>query len=68
MKSMSHWLKHSGKQSARDNWMHPEIKRSNQADEFETAECCSILELSKNPDNPTIAIARAQVKPSITTD
>ena len=48
--------------------MHPEIKRSNQADEFETAECCSILELTKNPDNPTIAIARAQVKPGITTD
>jgi hypothetical protein len=48
--------------------MHPEIKRSNQAGEFETAECCSILKLSKNPDNPTIAIARAQVQPSITTD
>jgi len=48
--------------------MYPEIKRSNQAGEFETAECCSILKLSKNPDNPTVSIARAQVKPGITTD
>jgi mannose-6-phosphate isomerase-like protein (cupin superfamily) len=48
--------------------MRPEIKRSNEADEFETAERCSILEVSNDPDDPTVSIARARVKPGITTE
>ena len=48
--------------------MRPEIKRSNEADEFETAERCSILEVSNDPDDPTVSIARARVKPRITTE
>ena len=48
--------------------MQPTIKHSNEADEFETAERCSILEVSNNPDDPEVSIARARVKPGVTTE
>lgn len=48
--------------------MEPEIKRSNEADEFETAERCSILEVSNDPEDPNVSIARARVKPHVTTE
>jgi mannose-6-phosphate isomerase-like protein (cupin superfamily) len=48
--------------------MQPVIKRSNEADEFETAERCSILEVSNDPNDPEVSIARARVKPGITTE
>lgn len=48
--------------------MQPEIKRSNKADEFETAERCSILEVSNDPEDPNVSIARARVEPGITTE
>ena len=48
--------------------MQPAIKRSNEADEFETAERCSILEVSNDPDDTEVSIARARVAPGITTE
>jgi len=48
--------------------MRPAIQRSNEADEFETAERCSILEVSNDPDDPEVSIARARVAPGITTE
>ena len=48
--------------------MQPTIQRSNEADEFETEERCSILEVSNDPDDPEVSIARARVAPSITTE
>ncbi|MGJ8652806.1 MAG: cupin domain-containing protein [Opitutaceae bacterium] len=47
--------------------MKAKILKSNEADEFETDERCSILELSNDPDDPEISIARARVAPSVTT-
>ena len=48
--------------------MHPTIQRSDESDEFETAERCSILEVSNDPDDPEVSIARARVAPGITTE
>jgi mannose-6-phosphate isomerase-like protein (cupin superfamily) len=48
--------------------MHPAIQRSNDTDEFETAERCSILEVSNDPDDPEVSIARARVAAGITTE
>lgn len=48
--------------------MQPEIKRSKETDEFETSELCSILEVSNDPDDPAVSIARARVKPGVITE
>jgi mannose-6-phosphate isomerase-like protein (cupin superfamily) len=48
--------------------MQPVIKRSTESEEFETAERCSILEVSNDSDDPHVSIARARVKPSVTTE
>ena len=48
--------------------MQSEIKRRNESDEFETAERCSILEVSNDSDDPHVSIARARVSPGVTTE
>ncbi|CAA6679431.1 MULTISPECIES: cupin domain-containing protein [unclassified Lentimonas] len=48
--------------------MQPTIQRSDESDEFETAERCSILEVSNDPDDPAVSIARARVAPNVTTE
>jgi mannose-6-phosphate isomerase-like protein (cupin superfamily) len=47
--------------------MQPEIKRSIETEEFDTEEHCSILEVSNDADDPNVSIARARVKPGVTT-
>jgi len=47
--------------------MLPAIKRSHAAQEFETDERCSILEIANDPEDPAVSIARAKVKPGVTT-
>ena len=47
--------------------MRPQIKRSQGQIEFETEERCSILEVSNSSDDPEVSIARARVKPGVTT-
>lgn len=47
--------------------MNPAVKRSVATAEFYTAERCYITELSNTPDDPDVSIARARVKPGITT-
>ena len=43
------------------------IKLKNQAKEFYTDEKCFIIELSNTADDPDLSIARARVKPGVTT-
>jgi mannose-6-phosphate isomerase-like protein (cupin superfamily) len=43
------------------------IKKGSRRKEFYTAEGCYISELSNSPDDPDISIARARVKPGVTT-
>ena len=43
------------------------IKRSHAAQEFETEERCSILEVANDLEDPEVSIARTRVKPSVTT-
>gem|GEM_PF-6221127 len=66
MKSTSHKLKHSGKQLALYNQVHPDIKRSNQAGKFEFGVPCSMLKLSNDPNEPTVLIVRAGMMRRIT--
>ena len=47
--------------------MQESIKHQNLNDEFYTPEKCYIVELSNTPDDPEVSIARARVKPGITT-
>lgn len=44
-----------------------EVRKFAIADEFETAERCFITEVANDPADETISIARARVKPSVTT-
>jgi len=43
------------------------IKTPDPGDEFYTSEGCHIVELSNLPDDPDVSIARARVKPGVTT-
>ena len=47
--------------------MKEAIKHINLSAEFDTPERCSIVELSNTPDDPEASIARARVKPRVTT-
>lgn len=47
--------------------MNPEIIPFNPTDEFETAEYCFITELLNDDISPDLSIARARVKPGVTT-
>lgn len=47
--------------------MKPEIKRPDRVAEFETEERCSILEVANDAGDEQVSIARATVKPGITT-
>jgi hypothetical protein len=43
------------------------IRKQNLSNEFYTPEKCYITELSNMPDDPDVSIARARVKPGVTT-
>jgi mannose-6-phosphate isomerase-like protein (cupin superfamily) len=43
------------------------VKRQDQSYEYYAAENCYITELSNTPDDPDASIARARVKPGVTT-
>ena len=47
--------------------MKEAIKYQNLSNEFYTPEKCYITELSNTPDDPDASIARARVKPGVTT-
>ena len=47
--------------------MQPEIRRADQSKEFLTDEHCFILEVSNDPGDPDVSIARARVGPGVTT-
>ncbi len=47
--------------------MKEAIKQQNLSNEFYTAEKCYITELCNTPDDPDASIARARVKPGVTT-
>ncbi|HHJ35890.1 MAG TPA: cupin domain-containing protein, partial [Gammaproteobacteria bacterium] len=47
--------------------MQAQIKKNNAAQEFETVERCAILEVANDADDREVSIARARVKPGITT-
>ena len=47
--------------------MKEAIKHQNLNNEFYTSEKCYITELSNMPDDPDLSIARAKVKPGVTT-
>jgi len=47
--------------------MHAQILKANEADEYYFDEGCFILELSNTPADPDVSIARARVKPGVTT-
>lgn len=47
--------------------MQPEVKRSKEAEEFETEEHCLILEVANDPEDENLSIARVRVTPGITT-
>ena len=47
--------------------MEEAIKYQNLSNEFYTPEKCYITELSNTPDDPDVSIARAKVKPGVTT-
>ena len=47
--------------------MQPEIKKANQAIEFETDERCHITEVANDPGDEFVSIARARVEPGVTT-
>jgi mannose-6-phosphate isomerase-like protein (cupin superfamily) len=47
--------------------MKEAIKKQNLKNEFYTSEKCYITELSNTPDDPDVSIARARVKPGVTT-
>lgn len=47
--------------------MRAEIAHENESEEFPTDERCSILELWNRKDDNNVSIARARVKPGVTT-
>ena len=47
--------------------MNPEVKRRDRIQEFETEERCLILEVANDDGDEQVSIARARVKPGITT-
>jgi mannose-6-phosphate isomerase-like protein (cupin superfamily) len=47
--------------------MKENIKQQDLSKEIYTAEKCFITELSNTPDDPDVSIARARVKPGVTT-
>lgn len=47
--------------------MQPEIKKANQAIEFETDERCHITEVANDLGDEFVSIARARVDPGVTT-
>jgi len=47
--------------------MQPTIRRVHPDDEYYFKEGCHILELSNAPDDPDMSVARARVKPGVTT-
>jgi mannose-6-phosphate isomerase-like protein (cupin superfamily) len=47
--------------------MQESIKHFNPSAEFYTSEGCYITELSNTPEEPDLSIARARVKPGVTT-
>lgn len=47
--------------------MHAEVKRSRESEAFYTEERCSILEVANDSADEHVSIARATVKPGITT-
>lgn len=48
--------------------MQPHIKKSDLTTEFYIDEGCYITELSNSEDDPDLSIARARVKPGVTTN
>lgn len=47
--------------------MQPEVKKADQAIEFETNERCHITEVANDPGDEFVSIARARVEPGVTT-
>lgn len=47
--------------------MQPEVKKADQAIEFETDERCHITEVANDPGDEFVSIARARVAPGVTT-
>lgn len=47
--------------------MQAQILKANEADEYFFAEGCFILELSNSAADPDVSVARARVKPGVTT-
>jgi mannose-6-phosphate isomerase-like protein (cupin superfamily) len=47
--------------------MQPQILKADEADEYYFAEGCFILELSNSPADAEVSVARARVKPGVTT-
>ena len=47
--------------------MKETIRRHRPKDEYMTGEHCYIIEVSNSPDDPELSIARARVKPGVTT-
>lgn len=47
--------------------MKPLIKSASDREEFYFVEGCFITELSNSPDDPEVSIARARVRPGVTT-
>lgn len=45
----------------------PSIRRAVASAEYDTVERCAILELSNDPGDPQVSIARARVAPGVTT-
>lgn len=45
----------------------PQLKRFDPASEFPIAERCAIVELSNDPADPEVSIARARVEPGVVT-
>jgi mannose-6-phosphate isomerase-like protein (cupin superfamily) len=48
--------------------MQSEIRRVDLSKEFATHENCFILEMSNDPRDPDVSIARARVRPGVTTE
>ena len=48
--------------------MQAEIRRADPSKEFPTHENCFILEMSNDAGDPDVSIARARVRPGVTTD
>jgi len=48
--------------------MQPEIRRADLSKEFATQENCFILELDNDVSDPDVSIARARVRPGVTTE